>query len=363
MSPNTLSLSHLIELCSGRIANESEIGPERIQSLKLTRMSHLSEAKEGDVAFFFSPKFKDELLKCRASVIVTAEPFVGPLKQSGLPLWKTAVFIVSPEPYLAMARVSEGFAFNSSVSHIDVDKSAPKKIHPSAVVDPSAEIAEGVEIRAHVVIEKNVRIGRGSILYPGVFVGQGAQLGDECVLFPRVALYEKVRLGNRVRIHAGAVIGADGFGYAPTPDQGQVTGFQKITHFGAVVLGDDVEIGANTCIDRGTIKDTLIGPKTKIDDQVMIAHNCELGEGVLVCGGVSMAGSVKIGDFVTIGGMCAIPNGTKIGSRAKLAGGTFVFGDIQEGQTVAGYPHRNHREFFRLLSMWNRLLDEGRRKK
>ena len=355
MGSAAYTVAQIVEFSGGRLANAGALAAG-FEKTEVRRIAALDESVPGDLAFFFSKKYQHEMLKAAPTVLITAEPFLVPLEKSGLPLWKKTAVVSCADPYLVMALLSEKFAErNSTVGHLSA--SGTCSVHPSAVVASSVKIGEGVQIGAHCVVESGARIGSGTVLYPGCFVGPDTEIGAHCVLFPRVTLYERTKLGDRVRIHAGAVIGADGFGYAPRTKDGAVTGHQKIYHFGRVIIESDVEIGANTCIDRGTLKDSLIGEGSKIDDQVMIGHNCRMGKGVIVCGSVGIAGSVNIGEFVYIGGMSAIRNGVTIGDRAKLAGGTFASSDIEADDTVGGHPHRALKDFFRIQVHMNRLLE------
>jgi UDP-3-O-[3-hydroxymyristoyl] glucosamine N-acyltransferase len=175
-------------------------------------------------------------------------------------------------------------------------------------------------------------------------------------------LYEATQLGNRVRIHSGSVLGSDGFGYAPKIDQGQVSGHQKIYHLGRVVLEDEVEVGANSCVDRGTFGETRIGKFSKLDNLVHIGHNAKLDEGVIVCGGTCLAGNASVGKYAYIGGLTGIGNHVHVGDRAKVGALSMVTKDVVSGSTVVGNPQRESKEHFRAHALLSRLLAERRRK-
>jgi UDP-3-O-[3-hydroxymyristoyl] glucosamine N-acyltransferase len=176
-----------------------------------------------------------------------------------------------------------------------------------------------------------------------------------------VTLYEWTRLGNRVRVHSGSVIGADGFGYAPRKEGGKVTGHHKIHHLGRVVIGDDVELGANVTIDRGTVGDTRIGSHVKIDNQVQIGHNCQVGEGSVLCGMSGMAGSSKVGKYVYIGGQSGLANQVTVGDGARVAATTGVYTDVAPGMLVMGHPMREQKAHFRVHALLDRMLEERRK--
>ncbi|HZJ09127.1 MAG TPA: UDP-3-O-(3-hydroxymyristoyl)glucosamine N-acyltransferase [Trueperaceae bacterium] len=223
-------------------------------------------------------------------------------------------------------------------------------VHPDAKVDPEARLGDAVSVGPGAVVEAGAAVGAGSELRAGCYVGSGAVLGERCLLHPRVTVYDGVELGNRVIVHAGSVIGADGFGYAASP-----RGAVKIRHLGGVRIDDDVEIGANSAVDRGTLDDTVIGPRTKIDNLCQIGHNVRIGSDCLIAGMTGIAGSVVIGDGVIIGGAVGIADHVRIGSGARIAGRSGVTKDVPAGETWAGFPARPYRQYARSLYLVDRL--------
>jgi UDP-3-O-[3-hydroxymyristoyl] glucosamine N-acyltransferase len=207
-------------------------------------------------------------------------------------------------------------------------------IHPSAVIAPDAKVGRNVSIGAHCVIGPRVIIGDYSVLHPHVRIYSDAQLGSHAKLFSGVVIREECVLGARVTIHDNTIIGADGFGYIPDPK----AGIRKVPQIGNVIIGDDVEIGANTCIDRGTIGATKIGPGTKIDNLVQIGHNTQVGSHCFICGGTGIAGSTTIGDGVVIGGACGIADHIEIVSGVRLGGRTGVTSSLKEPGDYLGFP-------------------------
>ncbi len=334
----------------GRLVNESDVHGVLIQ---VVRPAELARSTERELAFFFSKNYQADLMTAAAGILVTGEPFIAPLKASGLPLWKRTAVIACADPYLAMALCMEKFAPGLS-SAVHPAKSSGSKslqeIHPAAIVSPSARLGDGVQIGAYCVIEDHAQIGARTFIYPGSYVGRDAVVGEDCVLFAGAKLYEQTVIGSRVRIHSGAVLGADGFGYAPSP-----TGHRKIFHLGRVVVGDDVEIGANTCVDRGTLGDTRIDRQAKIDDLVMIGHNCWIGEGAIICGKAGLAGRARVGKYAMVGGAAGLCNDVHVGDGAKVAAHCLVSKDVPEGVTVVGNPQREHKEHFRIQAMLNRM--------
>jgi UDP-3-O-[3-hydroxymyristoyl] glucosamine N-acyltransferase len=218
-------------------------------------------------------------------------------------------------------------------------------IHPTAVVSPDAFVSEGVSIGPHVVIERDVRIGSGTSLAAGVFVGAGTEIGSGCMLYPGVTVYSGARLGNRVVLHSGVVIGGDGFGYVFADGQ-----HHKFPQIGHVVIRDDVEIGCNTTIDRGSLGTTVIGEGTKIDNLVQIAHNVRIGKHCVIVAQTGISGSTTIGDYVVIAGQAGIGEHARIENRVVVGGQAGILPGkiVREGMVVWGTPARPLAEIKRL---------------
>ncbi|NDF13769.1 UDP-3-O-(3-hydroxymyristoyl)glucosamine N-acyltransferase [bacterium] len=359
------TLGQICEWSGAIVANGEE--PEVAAALNgftIERLAPLRDAGPRDAAFFFSKSYEADLRTTRAGLIITGEAFVAPLRGSGLPQWKTSVFLSSPDPYSSMAKLSREVS-RRICFHDHQQSPEHLEIHPTAVVDPSAKVGPKVRIGAHVVIEAGAEIGEGSVLYPRVYVGPKVRIGSGTVLFPGVTLYWGTVLGDRCRIHAGAVIGADGFGYAPLKDPATrlTVDHQKIWHLGRVIVGDDVEIGANSTVDRGTLGDTLIGDKVKIDNQVQVGHNVELEEGVILCGASGVAGSASIGKFTMIGAQAGLGNHVRLGAYSTVTAYGGVTKDFPDHSHLGGFPARVHAEQVKILALQQRLLKErGRRK-
>ena len=357
----TFAVSEILSWTGGRLANESELGPA-VSGIRVERPAALNAAGAGEVAFFFSREYEKEVPGTRAGVLITGEAFVKPLQAARLPFWSKTAVIACRDPYLALAILSEKFAAGvSSAAHVPAagavsNGHTQQEIHPSAVVHPSARVGAGVSIGANCVVEAMTTIGAGSCLYPGCYVGTKVTIGESCVLFPGVKVYEWTRIGNRVRLHAGCVIGSDGFGYAPVRDGAAVTGHRKIYHLGKVVIGDDVEIGANSCVDRGTFDDTIIERNVKIDNLVQVGHNVRLEEGAVICGKTGLAGSSRVGRYSYVGGLTGVANRVYIGDGASVAAMTLVTKDVPAGGTALGNPQREQSEHFKIHAMLNRML-------
>lgn len=254
-----------------------------------------------------------------------------------------------PDTRLALALASAHFV-EPHLPAVGVDALA--SVHLSATLGAGVRVAANAVIGAGAVLGQDCSVGAGSV------IGAGVRLGAGCRLYPNVTIYPGVVLGDRVILHAGTVIGADGFGYAAGP-----TGAVKIHHLGGVRLGDDVEVGANTCIDRGTLQDTVVGARTKIDNHCQVGHNVQIGHDTLVAGMAAIAGSVKIGSGVIIGGAVGISDHVTIGDGARIAGRSGVTKSVPAGATWAGFPARPHREFVRELYLLSKLEELWRRAK
>lgn len=249
--------------------------------------------------------------------------------------------IVTTNFELSMAKASKIFyehKFTSINQHLDGRLSGTAKIHPSSLVSPQAFIGEYVEI------------GEGVEIMPGATIGAYTSIGDFSKIFPRVCIYTHVKIGKNCRIHSGTVIGSDGFGYVF--DQGQ---HQKIWHIGSVIINNHVEIGANSCVDAGTFVPTMISDHCIIDNLVQVAHNTQLGKGVVICGQAGTAGSCIIGDYTVLGGRAAIGPHCELGKYTKVAGGGMVTKSWGDSVELAGHPARPMKEWLRNLALINRL--------
>ena len=232
-----------------------------------------------------------------------------------------------------------------------VPRAVEHSIHPSAVVDPGAEIEAPVVIGPRVVVGR-CKIASGTVLMAGVVLGDGCTIGRDCLLHPNVTIYQGVQLGQRVIVHANAVIGSDGFGYAQ--EHGR---WLKVPQLGGALLEDDVEVGAGTAIDRGTLGHTRIGARTKIDNLCHIAHNCVLGTDVAIAAGCGIAGSTTIGDRCVFAGNVGISGHLKIANDVRLGGGTIVLKDLPEPGDYMGHPVLEKRRFLRLLRVLRGLVN------
>ena len=252
--------------------------------------------------------------------------------------------VVVGDPKAAFIRVMEN-AFQET--HFE-------GVHPTAVIE--GHLGPNVAVGAHAVIGQDSRVGAGAVVYPGVVVGRQCSIGENSVLFPRVVLYDKVHLGKNCRVHAAAVIGADGFSYHPT-DFGPL----KVPHVGDVVIGDGVEIGANSCVDRAFLNSTVIGDNSKIDNLVQVGHNAQIGEMNILCGQVGVAGSARTGDRVTLAGRVAVVDHVKIGADSTVGIGSIVMQSLEGKGSYLGTPAVDAGIGRRALVLWPRLPEIWKR--
>jgi UDP-3-O-[3-hydroxymyristoyl] glucosamine N-acyltransferase len=283
-------------------------------AIEITAMRGLEEAGPHDLSFFANPRYAAQLAATRAAAVIvaTATP--------ALPI----PTLRSTNPYLAFAQALALF-------HRPLPP--PVGIHPTAVVARSAGVSEPVSIGAHVVIGEDVEIGAGAAIHPNVTVYAGVRIGRDFVAHAGVVIREHVVIGDRVVLQPGVVIGADGFGFAPGPE-----GAVKIPQTGTVVIEDDVEVGANTTVDRATMGATVIRRGAKLDNLVMIAHGCEVGAHSFLAAQVGIAGSTKIGRGVQMGGQAGAAGHLTIGDGVQVAAQSGIPSSVAPGQIVGGYP-------------------------
>lgn len=244
---------------------------------------------------------------------------------------------------LAMAKILE--VFDPGLPQFDVD------IHPTAVIHKSANIGKDCKIGAGCYVDKDVILGNGVVLYPNVTIFEEAKVGNGTIIWSGTVIRERCEIGSYCIFHSNLSIGADGFGYRPREDG---KGLVKIPQIGNVVIGHGVEIGANSCVDRGKFSSTIIGDGCKIDNLVQIAHNCILGRSCIMAGSSGLAGSVTLGDGVIIGGSASIKDHVTINSGAIVGAGSGVMNDVPPGKTVLGYPARDSKE---MLKQWIAMRD------
>lgn len=334
MSHTTQSIAQLV---NGKLIGPGDLAIGGVEQVQL--------AQAGQLTFIGDKRYAERWgVSSASAALVTRGIEVEPRPGSAL------IFVEDAD--LAMAQVLELFAPPPVLPPIGV--------HPTAIIDSSAQIGRDARIGPFCMIGPGVRIGDGCVLHERVSLFTEAHLGSGCTLWPGVVIRERCVVGDRCEFHSNVVIGTDGFGYRAgmTP---QGPGIVKVPQIGTVRIGNDVELGAGTCIDRGKFSATFVDDMCKLDNMVQIGHNCRLGKGVVISGCTAVAGSVTIGDFTQIGGQVAIQDHRKIGARVRLAGGSQLMHDIPDGETWGGSPAMPLKQAARREIAIKRLY-EGRKK-
>jgi UDP-3-O-[3-hydroxymyristoyl] glucosamine N-acyltransferase len=300
---------------------------------RIRGIASIEEARMGDITFAETPRFLETAQQSFASAILAP--------QTMTPGNVSKVMIQVDNPRLAFALLLDLFA---------PEQYAARGIDPTAVIGSDFRCGASASIGAHCVIGENVRLGDNVTLHPLVYLGDDVELGDDTVVYPNVTLQRGTIVGCRCVVHAGAVVGADGFGYLTIGGK-----HRKIPQIGHVRIGDDVEIGANVTIDRARTGATTIGSGTKIDNLVHIGHNVRIGEDCILVAQVGLAGGVDVGQNVVLAGQVGVKEQVKIGARAVVGARAGVIGDIPAGQFVSGYPARPHKENLRSYAAANQV--------
>lgn len=300
--------------------------------LEIQRVAGIEQAQPGDLTFLANSRYTRSLRTTGATAVILADE--APAAPCSM--------LRTPEPYLAFARAVGLFS----------DPPRPARgIDRLAAVAADAELGEGVSIGPFVTIGGGVRIGARTVVYPNVCVGDGTRIGEDCVIHSNVAIRERVVIGHRAIIQNGAVIGSDGYGFVRRADGTH----QKIPQTSIVVIEDDVEIGANTAIDRPAVGETRIGAGTKIDNLVQVAHGVTIGRNAMLAAQVGIAGSTTIGDDVMLGGQVGIAGHVEIGKGVVAAGQSGITNSLPDGAFVSGYPAIENREWLRASALFRRL--------
>ncbi|MBN09807.1 MAG: UDP-3-O-(3-hydroxymyristoyl)glucosamine N-acyltransferase [Flavobacteriaceae bacterium] len=323
------NLEQIANLISGEIHFKKDI--------KISGLNDLKNATKEEITFIGSNKFKKYWADSKAGAAIVNESIKIDSKD------RPIIFVKDAD--ISMATLLETFS-------PDQGPVFEKDIDPSASIHPSATIGKDVKIGASCYIGKDVVIGSGSLIYANVSIFDNTAIGKNCIFWSGTVIRENSIIGNDCIFHSNVSIGADGFGYRPSPDG---NGLLKIPHIGNVVIGNNVEIGANTCVDRAKFNSTIVGDGCKIDNLVQIAHNCIMGKSCIMSGNSGLAGTVTLGDGVTIGGSASIRDHTTIGSGASVGAGSGVISDVAAGETVLGYPATESKEMLRQWVALKRL--------
>ena len=323
----SLTLAGIVAKLGGRVCGDPATAVSQVGSLE--------NAGPAQIAFFSNPRYRAKRAQTRAGAVV-----LSPASEALTSIPR----IVAENPYAYFARLSQ---------LLNPDPDFAPGIHPRAIVADGARIAATASVGAGAVIDAGVVVGERTLVAAGCHVGEGAEVGDECRLYPTVVIYQGCRIGSRVRLHSGVVIGADGFGIAE--DAGR---WIKIPQIGRVLIGDDVEIGANTTIDRGAIDDTVIGDGVKLDNQIQIGHNCHVGAHTAMAGCVAVAGSAKIGRHCTFGAGAIVLGHLSIADNVHVSAATVVSRSIHKPGTYTGMYPFDDNESWAKNTAWARHLSE-----
>lgn len=327
------SAQQISDLLQGEVEGNKDVWVDKLAKIE--------EGVEGAVSFLSNPKYNHFLYTTEASIVIINRDFVleGPVK---------ATLIRVEDAYSAFTRILE--AYNQA----RLDKTGMEEPHH---VSQTATIGENAYVGAFAYIGDYAKIGTNVKIYPHVYIGDGVKIGDNTTLYSGVRIYHDCVIGQNCTIHSNAVIGADGFGFAPTPDGT----FKKVPQIGNVVIEDDVEIGACTTIDRATMGSTRIHRGVKLDNSIQIAHNVEIGENTVMASQVGIAGSAKVGRSCMFGGQVGVAGHLTIGDNVHLGAKAGIISDLKDGVTVVGAPSMNHSDFMKSFAVFRRLPQMDKR--
>ncbi len=328
------TLQQLADISECRLAEG--VNPEQL----IEDVAGLDEATEKDITWAFIPSVRDSLMKSKAAACITSEKFIQYVPQG-------MAVLISNDPHRSYGLVAQAF----------YPRELKGEISSKAYVDETAQIGEGSQIDAGAFIGAHVKLGKGCHIQANAVIQEGVEMGDGCIVGAN-ATVSHCLAGHKVYIYPGAQIGQDGFGFAMG-----MKGPTKVPQLGRVIIGNDVEIGSNTTVDRGAMGDTVIGDGTRIDNLVQIAHNVKLGRCCVVVSQTGIAGSCEFGDFVVTAGQSGFAGHLKIGSGAKIGAQSGVMRDVEPGQVVAGSPAIAHTDWMRMNVMLQKFIKESKVKK
>jgi UDP-3-O-[3-hydroxymyristoyl] glucosamine N-acyltransferase len=319
----------IAELIQGRIEGD--------ENAVVNTFAKIEEGKKGAISFLSNPKYTHYVYDTESSVVLIDE-------EVKLEKPTNATLIRVKNAYECVAKLLQMY-----------DAMKPKKsgIDPLAFISPKAKVGENCYIGAFAYIGDGVEIGDGCQIYPHAVIYDNAKVGNNCIIYPNVSIYHDCRLGNNVTIHSGSVIGADGFGFAPTPD-----GFDKIPQIGIVTIEDNVEIGANTCIDRSTMGSTYIRKGAKLDNLIQVAHNAEVGQNTVMAAQVGIAGSTKVGNWCMFGGQVGIAGHLNIADGTQVGAQAGITNSIKKAEApILGSPAIDAKAYMKSYAVFRRLPD------
>ena len=319
----------IAELIQGRVEGD--------ENTAVSTFAKIEEGVPGAISFLSNPKYTHYIYDTKSSVVLINEDV-----ELEKPVSTTLIRVKNA--YECVAKLLQ---FYESM------KPAKKGIDSLAYISPKAQIGEDVYVGAFAYIGDGVVLGKGSQVYPHTVVCEGVTIGEKCILYPNVTIYQGCKLGNNVTIHAGSVIGADGFGFAPNTG-----GYDKIPQIGIVVIEDNVEIGANTCVDRSTMGQTIIHQGVKLDNLIQVAHNCEIGENTVMSAQAGMAGSTKIGAWCMVGGQAGFSGHIQVADKTFIGAQCGVIKNTKgDGESLIGSPAMDPKMFFKAKAIYSKLPD------
>lgn len=296
----------------------------------------IEEGIPGAISFLSNPKYTHYIYDTQSSIVLVNKDF-------------------APEKEVKATLIRVDNAYESLAKLLNLyEMSKPKKtgVDPLAYIAPTAKIGQNVYIAPFACVADGAEVGDNTVLHPHATVGTSAKVGSDCILYPHATVYHDCRVGNHCILHAGSVIGADGFGFAPSPE-----GYEKIPQIGIVILENNVEVGANTCIDRATMGATIIRKGVKLDNLIQIAHNVEVGSHTVMASQVGIAGSTKVGEWCMFGGQTGLAGHIKIGNKVNLGAQSGVPGSIKDGQNLIGTPPMELKAYFKSSAVFRKLPD------
>ncbi|MDR0750306.1 MAG: UDP-3-O-(3-hydroxymyristoyl)glucosamine N-acyltransferase [Tannerellaceae bacterium] len=303
---------------------------------KVTTFSKIEDGKPGSLTFLANPKYEHHIYHSEASIVLVNNDFIP-----SAPIKATLVKVANAYASLAIL-----------LDRVEQSKKKKEGIDSTAFIDVSAHIGNNCYVGNFAYIGENVKVGARCKIYPHVYIADNVSIGDDCIIYPHVTVYDGCIIGNNCILHAGSVIGSDGFGFAPEGDN-----YKKIPQLGNVILEDDIEVGANTTIDRAVMDATIIRKGVKLDNLVQIAHNVEVGEHTVMAAQVGIAGSVKIGKHCQFGGQAGLAGHIHIQDNVSVGAQAGVIGNIESGRTILGTPAINAKSFMRSSAIFSRLPD------
>lgn len=323
-----ITAKELAALCGGSVEGDNDA--------RVSNFAKIEEAGSGDLSFIANPKYAHYASTTGASILLVSKEFESPQETK-------ATLVRVDDPYGCLARL---------MTMVAESRPMPRGIENPVAVGEGTELPDDVYLGTFSYIGKNVKVGKGAMIYPQVYVGDDCEIGEGAILYPGVKIYSGCKIGSRCILHSGVVVGSDGFGFAPVDGR-----YEKIPQMGGVIISDDVEIGANTTIDRATFGNTVIGKGTKLDNLIQVAHNVRIGENNVLAAQVGVAGSTRIGDRNRIGGQCGFAGHITVGDDNEFGAQSGFHTNVGSNKRMIGYPAVDVLQFARNTVNLKRLSE------